>query len=206
MSPRVLLMRHGEIPQYKPRRFIGQQDLPLTETGRAQAIAAGKALRGMDIGRIVCSDLSRTRETARLAAEHCGLDGIPIEPEARLREINLGQWEGLTIKEVEAAFPGEYAARGENLALARPGGGESFLDLQQRTAPFFDALFTETQGTTLMVAHAGVNRTILCHVLGLDLNNLFRIGQDYCCVNSIVRTGMGRCVDWMNLQPWRNAT
>ena len=143
-------------------------------------------------------------ETARLVAEQCGLDQLQPEPEARLREINLGQWEGLTSKEVEAAYPGEYAARGENLALVRPAGGESFFDLQQRTAPCFDALFAETQGTTLIVAHSGVNRTILCHVLGLDLNHLFRFGQDYCCINSIIRSGVGRCVDWMNLQLWRD--
>lgn len=203
MSGRVFLLRHGEIPQFRPRRFVGQQDLALTEAGRAQAVAVGRALCDVEFERIVCSDLSRTRETARIVA---GERTVPIEPEARLREIDLGRWEGLTKAEINTVFPGEYDARGENLAQMRPSGGESFSDLQQRVVPFFDEVLATTQGTTLLVAHAGVNRAILCHVLGMDLNNLFRIGQDYCCVNSIVRAGQRRYVDWMNLQLWREAS
>lgn len=203
MSPRILLMRHGEIPQNTPRRFVGRQNLPLTETGKAQAAAVGKALRRVELERIVCSDLDRTMETAAIVAAHGEFSGLRLEPDARLREITLGQWEGLTKAEVEAAFPDAYEARGKDLAHVRPADGECFWDVQQRAMPCFDQVFAQTQGTALIVAHAGVNRTILCRLLGMDLKHLFRVGQDYCCLNSIVRTGRDCCVDVMNLRLWR---
>ena len=195
---RIFLMRHGQVVQAIPRRFLGQRNVPLDETGRAQAESAGRWLRGISFDRAVCSDLDRARETAGLLLQD---RDITVETEPRLREIHLGQWEGLTVDEVRAAFPGEYEARGKDLARAVPRGGESFLDLQQRVAPCFEEIARQGTGTVLLVAHAGVNRAILCHVLGLDLENLFRLGQDYCCLNIITQKDGQFQVERMNIIP-----
>lgn len=193
----ILLMRHGQIPQFSPRRFIGQQDLPLDETGIYQAEETKKYLARLNIDRVFCSTLQRTRQTAELVRPDLKhtiheLDG--------LREINLGQWEGLTKAEVLSNFPGEYEKRGNNMGLYRIPDGESFFDVQKRSLAALSEI-TELGGTSLVVAHGGVNRTILCHLLNMDLKNLFRLDQQYCAVNLISKTEKGFTVHTVNWRP-----
>lgn len=176
----VLLLRHGEIPQAEPRRFVGQRDLPLTERGREQASAWAPLLAGLPLAGAWCSDLARCRETAALALEGCGLVATPV---SGLREISLGVWEGLTAEEVRAGFPGEMERRGADMAGVAPQGGESFLACQERAWAALQGILAESEGLKLVVAHAGVNRALICRVLGLPLQQLFRLGQDYCGLN-----------------------
>lgn len=176
MSLTVWLLRHGELPQRTPRRFVGQMDIPLSERGRGQARTWAARLAGAPFGAAACSDLSRCRETASLIL--AGRDLAPtVEPE--FREINLGAWQGLTADEVAARFPGQHEARGRDLAEFRPEGGESFADVQKRAVAALSRLAGPLSGHLLVVAHGGVNRAILCHVLGLPLERLFSLGQDY---------------------------
>ncbi|PIE65741.1 MAG: hypothetical protein CSA26_02475, partial [Desulfobacterales bacterium] len=100
-------------------------------------------------------------------------------------EISLGLWEGLSIAEVKARFPGGFEARGKDLAGYRPPGGESFADLQQRAWAAFVQLVENGPEHLAVIAHAGVNRTLLCAILEMNLGNLFRLKQDYGCVNRI---------------------
>ncbi len=176
----IFLMRHGQIPQISPRRFVGQRDVPLDDTGRKQAANAADLLAGAPIGRVICSGLQRTRDTAAIMAQGLGIHEVEDEP--AFREIRLGAWEGLSAEEVRERFPEEYATRGADIANVRPSGGESFQDVQERSLPVLrDAAATGLP--TLVVGHAGVNRALLCGVLGLPLANLFTLGQDYCCLN-----------------------
>ena len=196
-TPRILLMRHGQVRQQEPRRFLGQQDVVLDATGRQQAELAGQRLQDLDIGLALCSDLIRAEETAKTV-----LRGREVElmADPRLREICLGQWQGLTQQEVEERFPGEHEARGADLAGFRPTGGESFRDVQLRAKSCLEEL-PLSQGNVLVVAHSGVNRTLLCHALGLDLAGLFSFGQDYCCLNVLLpetEGGAGWRVDQLN--------
>ena len=193
---RILLLRHGRIPQSEPRRFVGQRDLPLDEVGRAQAEGVRAYLAPIPVARVVSSDLCRARETAEIVMAG---QGPEIEREPRLREICLGRWEGLSSGEVRGSFPGEYEARGRDMARFRPQGGESFEDLAARAWPAFEALAAATRGVTLVVAHAGVNRVILCRLLGLPLEHLFRLGQDYCCLNLIALHESGPVLERLNL-------
>lgn len=176
----VLLMRHGELPQAEPRRFVGQRDVPLSEQGRSQARAWAPVLAGLALGGAWCSDLSRCRETAALALAGTGLAATPLPA---LREISLGQWEGLSADEVRARFPGEYERRGADLAGVAPEGGESFLQAQDRAWAALQGIVTRHSGLLLVVAHAGVNRALACRVLGLPLQQLLLLGQDYCGLN-----------------------
>ena len=179
----VYLIRHGKIQtQDNNKRYVGQIDLPLSEDGMRQAVHLKKRLAGEDINTIYCSDLSRTRKTAEIiAASMC----IRIIARKDLREINMGEWEGCTFAEIERCFPAEFKARGENIANYRVAGGESFAECSQRVTTAFDDILRYSVGNILIVGHAGVNRLILCHVLGIPLSNLFRIDQDYGCLNII---------------------
>lgn len=153
-------------------------------------------LAGRGLARLLCSPLSRCMESAGIVGMALGL-----EPEVvpNLREIGLGVWEGLTVEEVRERFSGDYEARGRDLARFRPAGGESFADLERRAWAAFEVL-SDFKSPQAIVAHGGVNRVLLCRILGMPLENLFRLGQDYGCVN-VVRTGRdGFCVEVMNFR------
>ena len=193
----LFLMRHGAIVQSHPRRFVGQTDHPLTKEGRAQAALWREALADVPFAAAVCSDLSRCRETAAIVL---GGRDITARPEPRLREIALGAFEGLTVDEVRKRFPGAYERRGCDIAGFTPQGGESFADVQARAVAALAEL-APLCGNVLVVAHGGVNRTILCHALGLDLTRLFRLGQDYCRLNLLDLSPDCWRVDAVNLAP-----
>lgn len=206
-EPLIILMRHGQIPQSEPRRFVGQRDLPLDRAGKEQAEAAGRWLQacleaGPELQGIVASDLGRTKETAERVAEALGYAPQDVFLEPRLREIHLGEWEGLSKAEVQERFPGELERRSQELATCRPQNGESFQDLQQRVSRVFEDIAATTESLRIIVAHAGVNRALLCSLLGMPLEHVFNLGQDYCAVNFLRRTPERWLVQHLNVLPW----
>jgi alpha-ribazole phosphatase len=194
----LYLMCHGDSRQDDVRRYIGQTDLPLNEIGIEQGRYWQGKLSSVSLYRIYCSDLVRSLETARSIAQD---REIPVRSLPELREINLGAWEGLSVTEVRQRFPGEYERRGENFPDYRPPDGESFSDLSRRVVPVFGRIVGEMEGNVLIVGHAGVNRTILCHVLGMPLANLFRLEQQPGSLSIIVRKGSGFRLRGINILP-----
>lgn len=198
---KVLLLRHGRIQMdTDEKRFIGQSDLPLSDVGRLQAQYWRECIAGLPLARIVCSDLSRCMETARIIATDHSLDIVPL---AGLREIHMGEWDGISFHRVKERWPEAFRKRGMEIARFRPPAGESFLDLQQRVVPAFEKAVDETGKNILIVAHAGVNRMILCHLLGMPPKNLFRIVQGYGAMNLIDRQADGYRIQSLNLLPQR---
>jgi broad specificity phosphatase PhoE len=187
----ILLMRHGQIKQEPQapdgtRRFVGDRDLPLDNTGRRQAREAAGILAGLGLRRAVSSDLARSVDTLALAV--AGLDPTPrLRVEPGLREISIGDWQGLYPEEVRRHTPGGFEARGADLAGYRPPGGENYNDVTTRAMAALTALAREAQAAgdpvTLAVAHAGVNRAVLCAVLDLPLARVLALPQDYGCLN-----------------------
>jgi len=178
----IYLLRHGSIKEDREKRFIGQLDLPLIEEGRKQARQWREIFAPVELEAIYCSDLQRSVETARIIA---GERRLPLRIVPELREINLGEWEGMAMSSVRRDFPNEWHERGLDIAGYSPPGGESFNDLNNRVIPAYKKLAREAKGHSLIVAHAGVNRLILCHLLGMPVSNLFRLNQDYGSLNII---------------------
>jgi alpha-ribazole phosphatase len=173
----IYLLRHGEIDLSGKKHYVGQVDSPLTQKGEFQAQWWQQALADSPLSRIYCSDLMRSWQTAQIVAGSRQV-GIQIMPQ--LREINLGEWDGLPMDEVRDRFPEEYKKRGQDLVSYRPPGGESFADVHARVVPLFEHIVQDhREGNVLIVGHSGINRVILCHLLGIPLANLFRLGQDY---------------------------
>lgn len=179
----VYLLRHGDSRQDNVKRYIGQKDTPLNDNGREQAFWWKKELSAIPFLSAYSSDLLRSRETLRIITE-----GWPLVSTALpgLREISMGLWEGLAMEEVRKKLPGEYEKRGADPAGHRPPEGESFAELRERIIALFENIVLEREGAILVVGHAGVNRVLLCHLLGIPLDNLFRLGQDYGCLNILV--------------------
>jgi probable phosphoglycerate mutase len=197
-SRTIHLLRHGDTRRDRVKRYIGQADLPLNEAGRAQAEFWRGQLAGRQFERILCSDLVRSYETASIIArEH----PAPVQALPRFREIALGAWDGLAVDEVRELYPGEYEKRGSDLVYYRPPAGECFADVAARVIPLFEEIVRTSQGDLLVVGHAGVNRVLLCHLLGMPLANLFRLGQDYACLNLIEHRAGGASVLGMNIAP-----
>jgi probable phosphoglycerate mutase len=172
-------------------------DIPLSQEGWVQAENLRQYFRGIDLN-VYCSDLLRTRQTA----EHI-ISGTARKAILRheLREISLGQWEGKLIADIRRLHPEEYRRRGENIAQYRPPGGESFEDCNARVVDAFHDIIETSVKDVLIISHAGVNRLLLCHILGLPVANLLRIAQDYGCINIVSDDKMYLQVKEMNMMP-----
>jgi len=187
----VLLIRHGLVSEDAESRFLGADDLPMGATGEAQIRDLAARLRPrFTLDAIYCSDLKRSQRTAELLADG---QSVPIRVRPALREIDMGDWDGLLRRDVAARRPAEYAARGRDIGNFRPPGGESFADLAARVLPCWRDIVEDGATQTVAIAgHAGVNRVILCRLLGAPLANLFRFAQRPACVN---------VVEWRNNEP-----
>ncbi len=127
----VYLARHGQTAYNHEGRFQGQQQVPLDDTGRAQAAELAQRASGYGFRALWCSPLLRARETADIVAAQLGLE--PKE-DARLMETDAGDWTDLTFAEVRAQAPERFDA----FAAAEPGfsfpGGESFAEQEVRVS------------------------------------------------------------------------
>ncbi|NLM52984.1 MAG: histidine phosphatase family protein [Firmicutes bacterium] len=184
---KIYLIRHAEPVQIsKEKIYLGQLDLPLSQRGLRQATKLAMLLKKRNLEAVFCSDLLRTRQTAEIIARQHGLNPVCV-PE--LREINLGLWDGRPRVEIKTKYPALYVARGQDIVNFRPPQGESFADLQKRVIPAFEKLLETIDGNLAIIAHAGVNRVILCHLQRLDLAKLFTLRQNYAEIYVIRQKG-----------------
>ena len=181
---RLFLVRHGQVVGFDQLLANGHTDVDITEVGKIQMESLAERLRLVNIQAIYSSDLKRAETGARILGRHHDVRHH-VAPE--LRELYFGDWEGMSMAEINDSYPGELERRRKDIKNFRlPGGGESMLDLSERVIPCFQKILEEQKGKEiLIVAHGGVNRVILCNALGLDLMNVFNIQQDYGCLNII---------------------
>jgi len=162
----------------------------------------------MKLSAVYCSDLSRAVHSAEIIAGAHGLKPVII-PE--LRERNFGVWEGLSFNEIRELYPAEFEAWATNPLKHSPVDGESTTGMYERVIKALDhimskhgALPQRTSGSIdniAIVSHGGVNRIILCHLMGVPLENVFRIEQDYAAVNIIEFWGRYPVVKLVNGGP-----
>ena len=170
----LLLARHGQSLSNAVRRFQGMQDVPLSELGARQAEALGLALRSRRISAVYTSPLERARRTAEIAAASFGL---PLQAVHDLRELSLGDWEGLTVEEVSAQPGDPYARWVRDPVACLPPGAEPLSEVQARVvramAEIADA--HPNGQDVLVVCHGGVISAYLAHCLGLPLSSIWRL-------------------------------
>ncbi|SCL38646.1 probable phosphoglycerate mutase [Micromonospora rhizosphaerae] len=171
---RLIVWRHGNTEWNADGRVQGQTDVPLNDLGREQARAAAAVLAELRPDAIVSSDLRRAADTAAALA---ALTGLPVRPDARLRERYFGHWQGLALSEVAERFPEEYA----RWRAGDPDPGaeiETLDDLGKRIgAAFQDAADLAVGGTIVLTTHGGAARQGVGHLLGWDYSVLRTIGS-----------------------------
>jgi len=163
---RLILVRHGETGGNPSARLQGRTDLSLSEIGRAQARAAGQALRTDALDRLVASDMKRASETADIIAS-CQAAPVPVVLDSRLREVDLGLWEGMTLDEVRRAFPGELE-HWLGSPQATPPEGEPAADVGGRISRFVTELLSTKVDTVAIVAHLLVFQVLICTLMGIS--------------------------------------
>ncbi len=174
---KIFLARHAK--PYSPddeKRYIGHTDPALSAEGIRQAEALARELAKHTVSGVYSSDLLRASQTAAIIAAKFNLS---VKTEKRLREIHMGDWENLTFTEVRSKYPDEYEKRGKDIAHYRRPGGESFTDVRDRALAGFNEIVRSSTGDVVIVAHAGVNRVILCGLMSVPLQDIFTIKMDY---------------------------
>ena len=156
---KFIIIRHGYSLGNKEKRFSGQLDVPLDAVGISQANStAAYILSHYQVDRIYASDLSRAYDTAKPIAQALGMD---ITKCKELREVDVGDWQGLLIEDAARKYPESFALYKENPGLSRFDGGESYVDVMQRGSRAFRRIAAENDGKTVIVAtHGGVIRTL----------------------------------------------
>lgn len=174
---RLILVRHGETPWNVTLQYQGQANVPLNERGHEQARRAAERLRHLEARALYSSDITRAWQTAETIGGALGLTPIAM-PE--LREIDVGQWEGLTPEELYRRFPDHMAEYRRDPARTVRLGGESYAQLQARALVALNQIQERhAQGEIVVaVSHGGTIRALLCHVIGLDLANFGRMWLD----------------------------
>lgn len=164
----ITLVRHAETEWNTQRRFQGHKDSELTELGWKQVSALGKSFRYESFDRLYSSDLPRSRKTAEAIAAH---HQHSILFDERLREKNLGIFEGLDVPEIRERFGEAYAAFKSEGPGYQIEEGESTFQLQQRALAFVEDVQARHAGESIvLVTHGGVVRVLLKHILGISLD------------------------------------
>lgn len=165
---------------------IHKSSVDTTEERKAEPERSASGLqdcRDFGLQAVFTSNLSRAVRSAHVIAEPYGL--LPVET-PNFRERNFGIWEGMTFTEIKEKYPEEFEAWANNPLRYSPIRGESTIDAKERIVPSLTKILESHKGDNIaVVAHGGVNRIILCHVLGIPLENIFRIEQDYAAVNIV---------------------
>lgn len=178
---RIILVRHGETTWNKEGRYQGQVDTPLSELGLTQGAKLAAALSTIKIDKFYSSHLFRAKETARLCATFHNQNVILDE---RLQEISHGKWEGLLSDDVAQTYPQELKDWQNNPAKVVMPEGESLDMVAIRSMVALEEIAQTNLGKTVLVAaHDAVNKVVICHALGIDLNKFWQIKQDNTCIN-----------------------
>ncbi len=214
MISTLYLIRHGRTEGDDTKRYKGSIDVPLSAAGIAQMQETASLLSryvsaaaetyahsylrdvhgtpaggqeettsaaGLDA--VYCSDLCRARLSAGIIASPYNLTPVAV-PE--LRERNFGLWEGMSFAEIREQYPQEFGNWAENPLLYSPPGGETTEEVGRRALAAWEKIrAAHPAGQVAVVAHGGVNRVILSRILGAPLENIFRIEQEYGCINII---------------------
>ncbi len=193
---KVILARHGRTAWHAEGRYAGTADVPLDELGLEQAQRVADSLKDKKIDVIFSSPLSRCLELANKVAAFHDLEVIVDE---RLREIDLGRWDGETYREIFEK-DGELLKKWtrDPTSMTIPGG-ESLQEVQERSMEWLTEMSGRyADGNVFASSHGGPIRAMLAGVIGLPLSNVFRLTVDLASISVLNYMGKFSNLETMN--------
>jgi 2,3-bisphosphoglycerate-dependent phosphoglycerate mutase len=182
---RVFVARHGETEWNREGRWQGQGGPGLNETGREQSRALAARLAQLELDALYTSDLARAAETAEIVATATGLTAVD---DAGLREVDVGDWRGLTREQVALSHPDGYRRwlQGE----AGWDGGETYEQMHTRVVATVAAIVATAPGRRIaVISHGGAVRALAAHAVGLPKHERLRIDGARNCSLTTVQYG-----------------
>ncbi len=176
-TARIILVRHGETNWNQEGRFQGQIDIPLNENGHKQASAASVFLKQVNLEKAYSSSMTRPKETAdKILKNH---KNIKLRLENDLKEINHGLWEGKLENEIRMKWPLLLEKWKNSPETVEMPEGESIHQVWERSVRCIKKIADSLSPneTALVVAHDAVNKTIICHALGLNKSDIWMVKQ-----------------------------
>lgn len=179
----IYIIRHGE-PEFPngQRCCIGRTDVPLSQLGKVQAQRLQNYFADTPLTAVYCSTLTRAVQTAEIIAQN----RLPVNRLVTLQELDSGLWEGLTFEEIRRKYPELYAKRKVHPEQFTPEKGELFSDGLQRFRSAVNEVLRESDGDIALVAHASVNRLLLCFLLEKPFSQIYTVPQPYGCINELI--------------------
>ena len=169
----LVLVRHGQTEWHEDNRYAGVSDVALTAAGIEQAGQLAAWSRSAGLAAIWCSTLTRAQLTAQACAE---ATGVPLVVDERLRELDFGLAEGMTVGDMEVRFPQALRAfRADPVLDHLPGGEDPVAAAERFAGCLADACRAHPDGRVLVVAHTTVIRLALCSLIGVPLREYRRL-------------------------------
>lgn len=174
MAEKLILLRHGDTGLEYQDRYIGHQDISMSEEGCRQIEALTDLIRSAEPDICVSSPLQRCRTAAEIIHQKLN---IPVHYDPGLKEVDFGDWEGLTFWEIAAIWPDQVSQWARFDAKFSFPGGESFVEFLQRVKRVADMLAAAPEKSILVCTHGGIIRSLICHFLRLqpDQYILFKV-------------------------------
>lgn len=177
----LFIIRHGSTAFNEAHRYCGSTDCSLSSHGRNQVARLGSQFNTVPLTRVVHSPMHRCVESATAVAKE---NNLPLESVSDLREIDFGDWEGLTFNEAHAQYPADAKALlAGNPSFSFPNG-ESAVELHQRVSQAFKSILP-IDGPTALVAHGGTIRVLLIEMGLLTFEKAFSFPVECTSITAI---------------------
>jgi len=177
----IYLVRHGQTDRNKGIVY-GDTNIELNETGLLQADLVGKRLKSRQIQKIYGSDSKRAVQTAKAIRDYTG---AALEIHSELREIDMGEWEGVHPDEVKITHTQYYKEWIKHLTDMPYPGGECGNDVVCRIKGIIDEILSSSLENIVIVSHGGVIKILLSAFLQLPLEKRFFINIENCSISSV---------------------
>lgn len=195
----LLLVRHGATAWNAAGRLQGQSDVPLSPPGQAQAQALARAIATESVQAVYSSDLQRARQTAHCIAT--ALD-LPVQYDARWREMSFGLWESLNWEEIQQRDAATWAAWQADPLHVAPPQGETLTQVHDRVKAALTCLVAAQQThSVVVVSHGGPLRLLLCLALGLPPQAHWRFQVDPGSLSELLLYGQEATLSRLNYLP-----
>ena len=163
---KLVFLRHGRTEWNELGKLQGQADVELDEVGERQAEEAARFFADWDFGACYTSNLKRALRTAHMVVEPHGLD---VVPDARLQEINIGSWSGMTTAEVVRVFPGFMDFYLQGIDFQRSATGETLAEMTARALESVREIAERNEGQqVLIVTHGLLLSKVVSAFIGID--------------------------------------